>query len=346
MKDEITSYIKESSLEKENLTVGLMGIGKTNLAILEILLRSDAVSEIRLRQQNGTSLHRFLTDRRVTILDAEHEKSNISEDILFVSPSVRREDLNIGESTVVISDTDLFFKKKRKNCFLISGSDGKSTTTTLIGELLKERFPTLFVGGNLGVPLADCDVKATDAFVIEMSSFSLRYSTPHSRRAVITSITPNHLDWHADYEEYVEAKKNVIKRSDEPIVNVDTADCEVIAKGLPLFAVCSSTHTFADLKDGFKAEQFVTVEDGLYLNGEKILDADNIRMQEGHNLSNLVSAVAMTRDFVTRDMLCEVARNFRGLEHRCERFLNADGISFIDSSIDTTPKTCFFASAT
>lgn len=336
MKSKIISLLKDVKTRGDRLTVGFLGIGKTNRAILDIIFGSGIDAEVRLRQSRD-----LLADEWKALgarfFTAERELSDIDEDLLFVSPSVRREALPVSKSTVVVSDTDLFFSGDPDGCFLITGSDGKSTTTTLVAELLKEEYPDLFVGGNLGTPVARCDTSSADAFVLELSSFNLRYVTPSSRRAIITNITPNHLNWHADYAEYIEAKRNILGRSAEPIVSVDTPPCAKIAEEYPLFAVCSSLMSHGELVKRYCAEHTVTVNNGILLDGEKLLDIEDVYLKQPHGLENLASAVAMTIGRVSRERIREIAKGFRGLDHRCERFLSINGIDFINSSIDTTP---------
>ena len=336
MKSKIISLLKEIKIRNDRLSIGFLGIGSTNRAILDIITSSGIDTEIRLRQSRGLEADEW-KNLGVRLFTAERELSDIDEDLLFVSPSVRREALCVSKNTIVVSDTDLFFSENHDGCFLVTGSDGKSTTTTLVAELLRENHENLFVGGNLGTPVATCNLSATDIFVLELSSFNLRYVAPTSQRAIITNITPNHLNWHADYNEYIETKQNILRRSAEPIVNVDTRPCARIAEEQPLFAVCSSIFSHKELIARYRAEHTVTVNSGIFLDGEKLIDIADICQNQPHCLENLASAVAMTIRHVRRERIREIAKSFRGLPHRCEHFLSVDGIDFINSSIDTSP---------
>ena len=336
MKSKIISLLNDVRKQRNGLKIGFLGVGKTNRAILDVITDSGIDAEIRLRQSRDSGLDEW-RDRKVRLFTRELELSDIDEDVLFVSPSVRREALPLGSSTLVISDTDLFFADDHDGCFLITGSDGKSTTTTIVAELLREKDQDLFAGGNLGTPLARCDLSTTNTFALELSSFNLRYVTPASRRAVITNVTPNHLNWHADYNEYIEAKRSILLRSAEPIVNVDTPPCSKIAEGQPLFAVCSSLRTHKELLARYCAEHTVTVDNGILLDGERIVELGDICLKSPHSLENLASAAAMTTGLVSLERIREVAKGFRGLEHRCECFLRRDGVDYVNSSIDTTP---------
>ena len=331
MKKRILSLIGRIAAERGVARVCLYGYGVTNRAILDILKDETSV-ELSVLHKQRVGLPDGIAQAIIGSSD------RLDYDIIFASPSVRRESLVTGERTLVTSDTDLFFGGNPDECFLVSGSSGKSTVTTLTAELLRPRYPRAFVGGNLGTPPAKCDLAATRGAVIELSSFQLRYITPRSKRAIITNITPNHLDWHSDYDEYVAAKKGLLTKCDEPIINVDTPSCAEIAAQAPLFAVCSSRLSHRELTSRYRAEHTVTADDGILIDGERILGPDGVLLKGAHNLDNLASAVAMTLGMVNTERIREVAESFRGLEHRCEHFLTADGTDFINSSIDTTPE--------
>lgn len=331
MKKRILSLVDQIRTERGKVRVCLLGYGVTNRAILDILKDETSV-ELSVLHKQRIGLPDGIAQAIVGSAD------RLDYDIIFASPSVRRESLVTGERTLITSDTDLFFSGNPDECFLISGSSGKSTVTTLVSKMLSRYYPRLFTGGNLGTPIAECVLDNTDAVALELSSFNLQYITPVSRRAIITNITPNHLDWHKDFTEYAMAKKNLLFRCDEPIVNVDTPECARIAKDFPLFAVCSSSLTHAEIVKLYRTEHTVTVDDGIFVDGDKLLRLEDISQGQGHNLANLAGAIAMTLEVADASCVLDVARGFHGLEHRCERFLTCGGVDFINSSIDTTPE--------
>lgn len=338
MKNRIISLLHRITPKKRRPTVGFLGLGKTNLAILNTLISSDIEADVRIRHRDRKALVGWESCPSVTLFHTDEELIGIDEDVLFASPSVRRENLITDSGTLVTSDTDIFFEQARDNLFLISGSSGKSTVTTLVSKMLSMYYPRLFTGGNLGTPIAECVLDNTDAVALELSSFNLQYITPASHRAIITNITPNHLDWHKDFTEYAMAKKNLLFRCDEPIINVDTPECARIAKNFPLFAVCSSSLTHAEIVKLYRTEHTVTVDDGIFVDGDKLLRLEDISQGQGHNLANLAGAIAMTLEVADASCVLDVARGFHGLEHRCEHFLTCGGVDFINSSIDTTPE--------
>ncbi len=315
------------------IRVCLYGFGKTNAAIFEIIKNNGLINEITVRQSGkipSTLPHglRIITDK-----DALY---TIDEDIVFASPSLRRQRLRLSAGTVITSDTELFFDLPHDNLFLVSGSDGKSTVTTLSAMLLSPTFPDLFVGGNLGVPLASAPL-GSSAFVLELSSFNLAYSAPSGTRAALTNITPNHLDWHESLAEYEECKIKLIDLSKEPILCLDTPRLERLARKRELFALTSSRLNHGQIVKKYSTLHTVTAEDGkICLDGEALLTTREVARSEGHNLENLMLAIALTLGHTTREHIREVAKAFKGLSHRCESF-TIDGVEYVNSSIDTTP---------
>ena len=334
MQTRIREYLKEVSRKLERpLRVCLLGYGTTNRAVLDIISDTEICEEITIRQNR--KIHdtppgevRFITE---SIFDG------IYEDVIFASPSFRREKINFPKDCIVTSDTEIFFGEKRNNTFLISGSDGKSTVTTLASLLLSPTFPDLFTGGNLGYPVAEASLKS-DAFVLELSSFNLRYSAPIGGRAILTNVTPNHLDWHADLNEYEQTKKRLVYSAEEPILTLSCPFNERLAYDIPTFALVSMKHTDEELRKSYKTRHTVTVRTGeILVDGTAVLPISIIRSRERHNIENLMSAIALSLGYTTEERIREVATSFSGLEHRCERF-SLDGIEYVNSSIDTTPE--------
>ena len=334
MKEKIISEVICALKKNPGAEVALLGLGKTNRVILDIITKIPELKKITVYHSEDTVM-----PRNVNRQDYPARGESINADIVFTSPSVRRENLITSSGVKFTSDTELLFSEKVKNSFLISGSDGKSTVSAITAELLNSRFPDLFLGGNIGTPVALCELRKTDAIVIELSSFNLKYTSPCSDRAIITNITPNHLNWHESYEEYISSKKNLLTHSREPIVNVDTPECVEIANKQRLYAICSSTSNFAELRDRYSAEHIFTLEGGnICIDGNAYVSTCELQMKEKHNAVNFMSAMALTHGYAERSDVFRVAHSFKGLPHRCDRFLSVGGANFIDSSIDTTPE--------
>lgn len=332
MKKLLKEYIKERARRlKRPICVSLLGFGSTNKSILDALLGSPDAAKITVRNRTAVPLPSGVTP----ICGADH-LADMWEDVFFASPSLRREELKLPDGSEITSDTEIFFESVEKDLFLISGSDGKSTTTTLSSLLLAPAFPRLFTGGNLGIPVASASL-LSDAFVLELSSFNLRYSAPRGGRALITNLTPNHLDWHKDFQEYMECKLRLLDSADEPIISLSCPALSAVAEKKESFALVSDTMTSKEIRASYRTEHTVTLEgDNISIDANPVINVSEVARNEKHNLRNLMSAIAMSIGYTSRERIREVALSFCGLEHRCEGF-TCDGIDFINSSIDTTP---------
>lgn len=311
--------------------VGLIGLGTTNSALLEHLCDMKDLCNVTVRQ---AGLSR--TDIPHTVAEIASDTSHITEDIVFPSPSVRREKLTAPHGTEMLCDYDLLFRSEPEHLFLVSGSDGKSTTVSMASELLFPRFPDLFTGGNLGVPLWHADARSS-AFLLELSSFTLRYSLPRGGRALLTNVTPNHLDWHADLEEYRSTKLSLIRAADEPILCIDDPVSQMEAKATRVFCLVSLTRTRAQILAEYRTEHTVTLEDGaIRLDGEIAVSLSGIKHRERHNVIDLASAIALAIGYTDEERIREVAAGFSLPSERCE-CIEIGGVDYISSSIDTTP---------
>lgn len=323
---------KKSILLGRRVKIGLLGLGSTNRASLDILLKMQDVADITVR---GAVSNRSEIPDTVSIIDTKSPFENISEDVIIPSPSVRREALKLPLYTEIITDYDLVFREHPKHLFTVSGSDGKSTTVTLSSLLLKDAIPDLFTGGNIGVPL--WNTALGDAYLLELSSFTLRYTQPSGGRALLTNITPNHLDWHASFDEYVDTKLSLIRSADEPILNLTDAVSERAARETNAFCLIAEDMTHDKIRSLYRTEHTVTLQgDAIYLDGRELLRISEVRHKEHHNLINLASAIALSIGYTDRCGIQRVASSFTGLKERCER-LELDSIHYISSSIDTTP---------
>ena len=334
MQTRIREYIREVSKNTGRaLKICLLGYGTTNRAILDIISESEFCEEITVRQNRKI----YDTPPGKVKLLTEAAFEDIYEDIIFASPSFRRENLNFPEGSIVTSDTEIFFSERRNNLFLVSGSDGKSTVTTLTSLLLSPTFPGLFTGGNLGAPVAIASLLSC-AFVLELSSFNLRYSVPTGGRAILTTVTPNHLDWHKDISEYENCKSSLIYSADEAILPLSCPFNEKLASEISAFILVSTTLSDRQIRERYVTKHTVTLENSkILIDGEAILPVSIVRCNERHNIENLMSAIALSYGFVSKERIREVAESFSGLEHRCEHF-SLCGTEYINSSIDTTPE--------
>ena len=316
--------------------IGFIGLGISNRALLEdaagypMTLRGSA----RIDQLPPSKLYPELT-----VHTGERALEDIEEDILLLSPSVRRDAPELIRAAmrgvVFTSDAELFFLDNSEHTYAVSGSDGKSTTATMMHLLLKEKHPRAELLGNIGTPFAD---SCSDVAVAELSSFQLEYMRPRVRSAVLTPITENHLDWHADLDEYLEAKLNLFAHAGRRVCTPDTPLSALITEGCTCDVIYSARFSLSELSRHYAADHYMTLEEGyVMLDGQMLLPVSICGRREPHNIHNLMGAVGATLGDCSREHILSVAASFRGLEHRIERFLSVAGADFINSSIDTTP---------
>lgn len=265
-------------------------------------------------------------------------------DVIFRTPKMRfdlpqlRAERERG--AVITSEMEVFMELCPAEMFGITGSDGKTTTTTLIAMILRHAGYTVHLGGNIGTPLLDRieSIKPQDKVVLELSSFQLMSMRKSPEIAVVTNISPNHLDVHKDYQEYIDAKKNLMLYQPfygRLVLNADnyaTHSLASEARGQVVFF----SRTDNALEDG------ALLRDGVLIwrdsNGDQpIVKADEILIPGRHNVENFLAAIAATRPYVDADAVAAVARRFGGVEHRLEWVRELDGVRWFNGSIDTSP---------
>ena len=323
-----------STIEK-GCKLCFFGLGLSSTALLEHLPLKKC--RVTLRSDKDINWSLIPCGARIErIFQGSSAFVDMDEDVMIFSPSVRRDRPEILEAMkrgcVFTSDAELFFENNDKPVFAITGSDGKSTAATLTSLMLSAGGIKNALIGNIGRPMFP-SLNSADAFVAELSSFMLTYASPKATRSCITNITPNHLDWHKDLSEYKKTKISLAKSSKEFVISDDLSEI----KGA--FGIVSAKMDFHTLKKSYKAEIYMTIEDGYILrNGERFIRIDEIQRKEEYNLKNAMMAIAMTDGYASREDIAKVLKNFSGLSHRCEKILSIDRIEFYNSSIDSTPK--------
>ncbi len=263
-----------------------------------------------------------------------------------VKPSVIQNSINNKQKSKITSQTKLFFDLCPSKIIGVTGTKGKGTTSSLIYEMLKKQSFDAYLGGNIGVPPFEFLDKLSvhSIVVLELSSFQLMDVKKSPHIAVMLMTTSEHLDYHKDLDEYVNAKRNILKfqtSEDYAIFNRDyvvsnESDVHTNAK---VFYVSTERngHEGCSIKDN---AVFLT------LNGkeEKIIDASEILLPGKHNLENVCAAVlAATLSGVSKENIIFVLKTFKGLEHRLELVAEIKGVKYYDDSFSTTPETAIAA---
>ena len=256
-------------------------------------------------------------------------------DILFRTPGMHPGHPAIealrSRGAMVTSEMEVFFEVCPCRIIAVTGSDGKTTTTTLISEMLKAEGYKVWLGGNIGTPLLPLvrEMRETDMAVVELSSFQLMDMTRSPSRALVTNLAPNHLDVHKDMEEYVDAKKNIFRFQNENGLLVLNADNEITSG----FTGNGRTVFFSRQGQGY-----VDVRNGIICRGgEKVLNTSDILIPGVHNIENYMAAIAMVEGLVSDDTVRHIAKTFGGVEHRIELVRIKDGVRFYNDSIASSP---------
>lgn len=258
---------------------------------------------------------------------------------LVVSPGVPLEEpalrAALARGQAVIGDIELFVRAARAPLVAITGTNGKSTVTTLVGEMLAAAGCDVRVGGNLGTPALDLlGTAEPDCYVLELSSFQLDLTRSLAARVgVVLNLTPDHLDRHGDFARYAAAKARILERADVAVVNADDPVVAAFSGGrrrveFSLGAAGPARYGLAE-RDG---QPVLTAPDGA------VVAARELRLTGRHNLANALAALAITDAMGAPREACVAAlRAFRGLPHRAAMVARVDGVSFVDDSKATNP---------
>jgi len=326
--------------------IAMCGIGISNTPlILEFLSKGALVyaCDRRSRELIGETAD-MLEKAGAELCLGDGYLDNLEVDIIFRTPGMN---FNLPEldaarkkGIAVTSEMEVFFDLCPATVFAITGSDGKTTTTTLIAEMLKAEGKKVFVGGNIGKPLLPEieNITAEDYVVVELSSFQLISMRKSPDVAVVTNVAPNHLDVHKDMDEYVEAKKNVILHQNAFSRTVLNRDNE-ITEGFRQFVRGQSL--------GFSMER--QVRNGAWLDSEgylhmayrgmdvPIMHRSEIAIIGDHNVANYLTAITAVWGYVGVDSIRKVAREFGGVEHRIEFVREVNGVKYYNDSIASSP---------
>lgn len=325
------------NIKGKNVTV--IGIGISNIPLIEYLVKSGAnvtACDVHDAQWLGDN-YKKCCELGVKTKLGEGYLEDLEDKIIFKTPGMRfdkPELLRAAENGAKItSEMETFFELCPSHIIAVTGSDGKTTTTTLIHKMMTEAGYRTWLGGNIGKPLLSevDDMKSEDYVILELSSFQL-HTMPYSPEiAVITNLSPNHLDWHTDYEEYIDAKTNIFKHmkpENELILNADNADSAAL---LPL-AYCN-VKTFSR-----RTKASVYAENGkIYRSNTAVLDINDIKIPGMHNVENYMAAIAAVGELVSDEIIVKTAKEFGGVPHRIELVREFDGVKYYNSSIDSSP---------
>ena len=315
-------------------TVGILGLGVSNFPLAKLLINEDCKLVIRDKKELSGDALEFTKKNNVKTVIGEEYLDNIDEDVVFRSPGIMYTSDAIQKAiksgVLVTSEMELFFELCPSAIIGITGSDGKTTTTTLISEILKAEGKKVFIGGNIGEPLLPRLNQMTkdDYAVVELSSFQLMSMTKSPDIAVITNIAPNHLDKHKDMAEYVEAKKNIFTHGCKKVILNAENDItkSFITENSVTFSLKNPQKNGAYLKDG-----------DIFYNDEFVMKASDIILPGIHNVDNYLAAICAVYGLCGFETIKKVAQTFGGVEHRIEFVCEKNGVKYYNDSIASSP---------
>lgn len=328
-----------------NKTVAFCGLGRSHLPTIR-LFREKGIRVIACDSAEEDQLKKEITELKNLGVETRQGKNclkSLDMDIIFRTPGMKFSAPELvaarQKGIVVTSEMEVFFDLCPCEIIGITGSDGKTTTSSIIAELLKKAGKTVHLGGNIGSPLLPLveKISENDIVVVELSSFQLISMRKSPDIAVITNIAPNHLDMHADMDEYVNAKKNIMIHQNAFSTTILNFDNE-ITKNLAKFT--RGNTIFFSNSDKKHNGFFVENDQIYYRNNNKvtpILKTSDIKIPGQHNVENFMAGICATLGLVGIDDIQFVAKNFSGVEHRIEFVREINGIKFFNDSIASSP---------
>ncbi len=319
--------------------VAVIGIGVSNTPLIKMLVDFGAV--VTARDKKTYEQLGDLADELSVLLEGlvlgDEYLDGLDEEIIFKTPGLRFDTPQLIDAaekgSIITSEMEMFFELCPAQIIGVTGSDGKTTTTTLIYEMLKAQGYGCHLGGNIGKPLLSDieDISPDDKVVIELSSFQLHTMKKSPEIAVVTNLSPNHLDVHKSMQEYIEAKENIFLHQDKNGKLIINSDNE-ITQGFAAKAK-GTVITF-----GIENRAGVHVENGeIYFKDKPVLKINDILLPGLHNVENYMAAVATVSSMVDLSAIQSVAKDFKGVEHRIEFVREVEGVKYYNDSIASSP---------
>ncbi|MCI9511375.1 MAG: UDP-N-acetylmuramoyl-L-alanine--D-glutamate ligase [Oscillibacter sp.] len=329
----------------QDKTVAVIGIGVSNQPLIQLLLSRDidvTACDKKSREALGP-LANELEAKGCRLRLGEGYLQGLDQDVIFRTPGMRPDlpELNaaVERGSRLTSEMEVFFEVCPCTKIAVTGSDGKTTTTTIIAELLKAAGKTVHLGGNIGHPLLaeTGKMRPEDIAVLELSSFQLMTMTHSPHIAVVTNLAPNHLDVHRDFAEYISAKENIFTHQTAEDIAVFNADNDITLEESG--RIPGRARLFSRRRE---------VKDGVFLRGDavtarrgseerEVLRLSGIKLPGIHNVENYMAAIAAVDGIVPDKIIRKFAAEFGGVEHRIELVRELNGVRYYNDSIASSP---------
>ena len=338
--EEFEKYIKGKK-------VAIIGIGVSNIPLLDYFQNLGAIVTV-FDKKNIDNIDKQIIDKILNYcMGMSFGNGYLSKlkgfDIIFRSPSFRPDTEELIEEekrgALVTSEIEMLMKLTPSTVIGVTGSDGKTTTTSLIYEIIKEKGYKCFLGGNIGFPLFTKvnEMRPEDIVVLELSSFQLMDMDISPKISVVTNVTPNHLDIHKCYDEYIDSKANIFKYQNKNNVLVLNYDNDITRE---FASIAEGKVIFFSSKE--KLDNGIIYDDGIIKSCEDgirrhIINSKNIHLRGIHNAENICAAIAATSSLVDVETQIKAIENFTGVEHRLEFIRELDGVKWYNDSIASSP---------
>ena len=337
--------LQEYLVSLQHKTVAVIGIGVSNTPLLRLLLENGiAVTACDKRDRADLGeLADELEQLGAKLQLGEDYLEGLTQDVIFRTPGMRPDVPQLlrakEQGSVITSEMEVFFDVCPCSIIAVTGSDGKTTTTTMLAELLRAAGRTVHVGGNIGNPLLAQagDMNPDDNVVLELSSFQLMTMQKSPHIAVVTNLSPNHLDMHKGMEEYVASKENLFIHQSAEDIAIFNLDNDITRE--------QGTRAVGEVR---YFTRHAETENGVFLRGDEIIRRKNgkesvvmtvqdIKLPGIHNVENYMAAIAAVEGLVDDETIRQFARTFGGVEHRIELVRTLRGVRYYNDSIASSP---------
>lgn len=322
--------------------VAVVGIGVSNIPLINFLVKLGAnVTGFDMKSEEalGEVAVDFKKKGVKLELGEKYLEKLTGYEVIFKTPSMRIDCEALvrakKEGAYITSEMEEFVRYCKGKIYAITGSDGKTTTTTIISKLLEAEGYKTWVGGNIGTPLFSNieEIDENHMVVLELSSFQLMTMNLPVDVAVVTNLAPNHLDMHKDMQEYIDAKKNIfLYQSNDSVLVLNRENDITYGFESEAKAEIREFSSKRVLENGAYFNEGV-----LYLDGNIVCKKDDIVIKGMHNVENYLAAFTATKDDVEIKTMKKVAESFAGVEHRCELVRTIDGVKYYNDSIASSP---------
>ncbi len=339
---------KDFKANIKNKYVAIVGLGISNTPLINFLLKLGCkitLFDRRNIEEFTDSEIKHFNSLNIKFVFGKNYLSYINNfDYIFKTPSIRPDIYEFERArekgAIVTSEIEELLKYCPSKIYGVTGSDGKTTTTTILYNLLKNSGYTTWLGGNIGIPLFDKieQMKEEHKVVLELSSFQLMNINVSPEISIITNISPNHLDYHKDMDEYIECKKNIFKFQNESNMVILNEDCPITSSFEN--EVKSRIRKFS-LKEN---PPLNVINNGayvknneLYVLNQRLFSKNHMKIKGEHNLANFAAAILSTIPEVSSSTIKDFAKSFKGVKHRNEFVDSINGINFFNDSIASSP---------